>query len=545
MFKKCIFLLLFFATISTSFAQYPIVNSSNILINSRQIGEDLLLFVPDTATQILFNPARASSYDENFIYTTYYSSYNSYGYINADIFTRMGNIIIYDTGYPVTQKTSYSSFPSYSSISPTISIAALLNINNSKWLLSFSNGIDHSDNKYEDNESRIYNYGDETRINTFDFEWQEKVKMLTNTFHITKIEDAYSFGLFAAFNQANNNRTDNSLSERKSNYNTFRYYDYNNNKSTYTNSGDQYQIGASFSLLGEDWDYVGKISYQLSEYEYDGYYKGAWNNIDSVATDTFLNAWNIREQSIFGQGSTFIKSEPDYYRLYNYYKTKAGWFSENDHFFIKADAIYSTDKFDYKSTLIENRFYTNNDTVYSADSTDVADNGALETKNYWINISTGYVMKFKLDNVAVLIALNPNYQYINVEDVFTERGYRRGYSQGDIKNRLGEMNLFSIRIPFYFHYTPDSWIEFYGGIVYNYSYGKRTEKNNTLFDPNVTADNPQIEENEKSSSNNISSFKSNFLGVNLKHRSGLRLQISFSRNVFDFSYWNFSLGYHF
>ena len=48
-------------------AQIP---NQGYLVNSIDIGEDLLLFVPDSAVQILTNPSRAAEYKSEFIFVT-------------------------------------------------------------------------------------------------------------------------------------------------------------------------------------------------------------------------------------------------------------------------------------------------------------------------------------------------------------------------------------------------------------------------------------------------------------------------------------------
>lgn len=44
------------------------IPNQGFLVNSVEIGEDLMLFIPDSAVQILRNPARATDYSGEFIY---------------------------------------------------------------------------------------------------------------------------------------------------------------------------------------------------------------------------------------------------------------------------------------------------------------------------------------------------------------------------------------------------------------------------------------------------------------------------------------------
>jgi len=70
------FVLLAVVLSNYSFGQLSSTNfNPNILVHSQGLPNEFLLFVPDTATQILFNPARANDYSGSFVYTTYAADY--------------------------------------------------------------------------------------------------------------------------------------------------------------------------------------------------------------------------------------------------------------------------------------------------------------------------------------------------------------------------------------------------------------------------------------------------------------------------------------
>ena len=59
----------------------PLTTGKHFLVNSAGLPEEFLLFSPDTATQILFNPARANDFSGNFVFINYLSDYTqSYPY---------------------------------------------------------------------------------------------------------------------------------------------------------------------------------------------------------------------------------------------------------------------------------------------------------------------------------------------------------------------------------------------------------------------------------------------------------------------------------
>lgn len=64
---------------NTLFSQtFPRLVDKSILVQSRILPSDFQLFLPDTASQVLFNPARAALGSRQFIYTTYFPSSSSF-----------------------------------------------------------------------------------------------------------------------------------------------------------------------------------------------------------------------------------------------------------------------------------------------------------------------------------------------------------------------------------------------------------------------------------------------------------------------------------
>ena len=125
----------------------PLQLNRNFLVNSAGLPEEYLLFVPDSATQILFNPARANNFNTNFIYINYLSDNNPQYFI--PIYFRELNKIVIPEGS--LQKSGSFNFPSVrqetftSSKNPSFSAAALINDGGVKWLFELTNGINRTD----------------------------------------------------------------------------------------------------------------------------------------------------------------------------------------------------------------------------------------------------------------------------------------------------------------------------------------------------------------------------------------------------------------
>ncbi len=544
--KTFIAFFVLFLFVSRGSAQIPVENNQNILVNSRELGEDLLLFVPDTATQILFNPARAANYDKSFIYTTYNSNYQGGRYSTSNVIMRIGDIIIYNSGY-YSPRNKYYYYPNYSSLLPTISTVSLLNIADSKWLFSFSNGIRHSDS--EDNDDRIewypYNYPYDTR--TIKSSEKGDSKFSTTSARVIKIGENYSIGIFGTFNQikTQSEYSENEKRSRKSETSNYIHHDSDSELRSVYSKGNHYQIGTTFSFTGNKWDYLGKFSYQKSDNLYDSKYNNLSHRIDSTGYDSTSGIWNIHERKTLRNGATFTKNKPDFYQFYSYYQRQTEWLSKNDHIFIKANAVLSKGSIEYSQNI--QNFYTNayQDTITSSDITNVAGSGKTSTDDIWLNLSFGYAATLTLDEIYILISLNPFYQYSHITDIpFTSYSYRFVYSEL-LNERKRTYNDMGVRIPLYANFSPVNWIDFYGGITYEYAYTDLDEKNILVSDFDTNTSDLKIEDSHKRTAANISSFRSKFLGINLKHKSGIKLQISFNNDIANFSYWDLSLGYHF
>lgn len=538
------FFLFFFMSmlfISTTFAQNPVEYDQNILINSHEVGADLLLFTPDTATQILFNPARAATYNKSFIYTTYNSGYRG-SYYSGDVILRTGDITIIEggTNYP----RSRFSDPYYSTQLPTFSLATLFNTDNSKWLLTLTNGIRYSDYEDNSNETDSQFYGNSIHEVIYDQDISDDSKTSVATVQLSKIESNYSYGIFGIFNQVDMNYENKTTRHHINSYSSFINHRYDIDKENSKLKNNQYKIGISYSLFGNHWDYIANVSYQKSDNQSDVFFNFTDSYIDSSSIDT-LNNWNVNKRSYIFHGANFGKSKPDFYQIYNYYQRQLDWLFPKDNFFIKAKATLSKGRIEYNQD--QNRLHKelNNNSIVSTDTSVIFGEGTIKPDNTWLNLSCGYTASFTLDDIYILAAINPGYQYVQITDIpFTQQRYRRYSRLISLTERKRTTYKLDVRLPIYINYSPAKWIDFYGGITYNYGYSGTDESQTALSD--FTRDEGRVITTTDSYDYKvISSLKSRYLGMNLKHKSGLRLQVSFRNDITNYSYWDMALGYHF
>ena len=283
--KTAILLLSFFLLTINIYSQLgypePVTTGKHFLVNSAGLPEEFLLFSPDTATQILFNPARANDFSGNFIFVNYLSDYAS-SYI-----------------YPVYAKH------------PTFSAAALINIGSAKWLFELTNGI------ITGNTSLVYKNDhltvtDPVARYTSDRIVSSQVNRADETITSFKISRIFttdelnlSAGLYGII-MTNNSSTDALFTNEHYTFkdvtpidsSAFRDHNLSEETRNYNDKETRYVIGLDFTAGTELFDYVGSIDYQFGDNSFnnisnpDGYSYDSLRYSPSVPWSTA--GWKIQ-----------------------------------------------------------------------------------------------------------------------------------------------------------------------------------------------------------------------------------------------------------
>ena len=386
----CSVLLLVALSNFTSGQLSPSNFNPNILVHSQGLPNEFLLFVPDTATQILFNPARANDYSGSFVYCTYMADYTKTVYLPVRYTTDLRDYVIFPTStmtgnyesigsdYTALNSTGYTESFAFGK-NPTIAVATLLNAFNSKWLLLVTNGIANlkgtsdynsssgSNNNNNPQNSSSYNStrnsDDKNNITTF---------RLSNIF-LSKLGKS-SMGIFASVNSniANTLETTKN-SSYNTNVGTNQYYylsshiSNQNQKKEQDNS--QYVIGLEYTLAKDNWDYISRFSYQKSSFSEKNNSDARSQNYDS----TYWGSNNPPSSSSYKSNSTTIntsssQNEPFLLSFDNYYQQKSTFLSLEGNLFFSANIYYS----EGEGKTDRNYFYGyasyNNSTLTSKDT---------------------------------------------------------------------------------------------------------------------------------------------------------------------------------
>jgi hypothetical protein len=526
-------LLIFLIIPFSLFAQYTLNLDQNTLVNSSQLGEDLLLFVPDSTVQILRNPARAAGYENNFFFVTRHGyNYSTLAALSVLASSYPDLIIENSIGY--RRKVSQTSPILYTTNVPAINITYLFGANKKKWLLKISSSTKNDEKSFAKDKvtNNVFTTENRTKKNTD----ERMSNIYLNQFSLYKVGKAsfanYSIGIKAGMD-INSNKIIKTVSDKSEAYLDTRFLQRTVNSSAETNNRiNKYFAGAEFTLSDANWDLLSSITYQKTDFRLESkkddreqYFDTEVNNPQSTnySTKRDFEYFNIQN------------SKPDIFHLQSYYQQKAKLITENDNFFIHINGFYTNEnrKYDYSKSFDEEK--VREDSVYYSDSGTISNRGDVDLKNWFLDIAAGYVVKHKVDDLYLLAGLISSYSYVNAEKVLFFRSSNIDDSVNPVENRIENVSHF--KVPIYINYIPTNWFELNGGYIMHYLY-KNSET--TFKNSSVVGSERDFYTN---SFNNLESFNSIFFGMNLKHKSGLRIQVAFNNSLTSYSRWDLSLGY--
>lgn len=563
----CSVLLLVALSNFTSGQLSPTNFNPNILVHSQGLPNEFLLFVPDTTTQILFNPARANDYSGSFVYSTYLANYTktvslpvyytNYGrdYVVFPTSTMIGNNESIGSNYTMLNSPGYTeSFASGKN--PTIAVATLLNAFNSKWLLLVTNGIANSKGTSDYNSSSGSNNNNPLYSSSYNSTSDRDDKNNLTTFRLSNIflskMGKSSVGIFAS---VNSNITNTLETTKNSSYNTNvgtnQYYYLSshitnqNQKKEQDNS--QYVLGFEYTLAKDNWDYISRFSYQKSSFlEKRNTFSSNQQN-DS----TYWGSSTPPSSSSYKSNSTTIntsssQNKPFLLSFENYYQQKTTFLSLDGNLFFSANIYYSEGAGKTDRTYFYGYAAYNNATLTSKDTISGSSDGKFDTDNWGFSFTPGYLFKKNFSDLFLLTGLKLGTGYLKYNNTQTELFSNSSSSYPIFVTSTIKTTFVSLTLPLYVNYSPAEWISIWGGMTYTYGYNKSVKESsgNTIYDlTNHTAEYYSVNSNYNNSS--FQSTKSTFFGLELKHSSGLRVQISFDEDVASFRDWNMSVGYHF
>jgi len=371
----------------------PLQLNKNFLVHSAGLPEEYLLFVQDSATQILFNPARANDFSSGFIYVNYLSDYTPQYVIPVYFDNKLDPVVIGHTGS--LQKTNSFNFPSLytesftSSKNPTFSAAALININGAKWLFELTNGLNRNKNLNNSYSYELENYYPVDRYQTFKriISGDTIVDEMTTSLKISRIfqsgEMNYSIGLYGIINKANvNSLTGFDDNEYRLSINPdgsqYRTYLVSNTRQNDRTNNSRYVIGGEFTINHKFWDYLVSVDYQFGD-----------NSLNSISSEDFVTVdsayqpgqpWSVIIHSRRIDEDNQTSQKPAFFNISNYFRHLINLLTPGDNIFLSLNLFFSSGKISYKN--LSKYFETaGSGGIFTSDSSQVTNTYKADIKN--------------------------------------------------------------------------------------------------------------------------------------------------------------------
>lgn len=528
----------------------PLIFNPNILVYGQGMPHEFLPFLNDTASQVLFNPARGNL-SRNFIYGTYeadFSLTNSNYYYYYTIPIRYLNP--FQENEITTSRDFYENKFAYDK-HPSFSLASLLNILNSKWLLIFTHGISNSkeipNSSYNSVTSDSINY----RLSNSSTESNNFYNQSLTTFKLSKINNYkfgnLSFGIFGVIykDELSLNVKNSYYSKSRNNSYYYKNYSYNNvsEQKDKLNNNPKITLGVEGTFSNNNLDLISSFSYFNNEID-----KFAGKNKINFRYDSTWsssqNKWYYSKQESKENQKVESTLKVSGYIFYTYFQHRINLFGNEESFFVSVN--YNNGSGDSQNKLLSDndaKYYTQ-DTLLSKTLTNEKQESSFESFNKTIFISIGYSIKSTFDNFDLLAGIKlSGYNEKSLFPTFKENYNYEYFQLTKIENNI---TSYLFNIPIFVSYSPENWISIYGGFQFYYGYNSKREISSIDKVVNmITYKLMDVTDTSVNEQNNWESYKSTFLGLTVKHKSGFHLQIAFDEDLTNFRDWNISLGYHF
>lgn len=536
----------------------PLTTGKHFLVHSAGLPEEFLLFAPDTATQILFNPARANDYSKSFVFINYLSDYN-YSNNYPVYLAGYSPVIIQETeglkknagfNFPQIYQELYTAYKN-----PSFSAAALFNTGSAKWLFQLANGIITASS------SMLYNnyqfdvvdpaawYTNNKSNSNQDYHDDESVTSIKISRIFKADELNLSVGLFGIIRSDHSGENVISTNEQYSLKNamptdslSFREKAFQSQLSTSEDNYSRYVIGLEFTAGTKNFDYIGSIDYQFGNNS-----SRIKNNIYGQFYDSSrfspTMSWDFNRWEEFRNGIGDLSDEPSIINFSNYFRHTLGLILPEDNLFISANAFYAAGNISYayneeRISLLYSEDQTTGDTTNNTNS------NKYDINDWGVTISAGYALSKTINELSFLTGFRimGNIEHLDGIEKNSAGSNLVGYMEDVL-----EPSMFLVTLPVYLNFSPADWVSVYGGLNYSYVYRNQESRQsmNGVFHETYTPSEITSDLKYESLNQGWSSYKSIYFGCELRHSSGFRAQFLFDGDIANVPDWNVSLGYVF
>jgi len=491
---------------------------------------------PDTTVHVLFNPARAISYGQNFTYASVFSN-SSGDDENPDIryvglfgksadkkwLVTFANDVRNSEQDQLDERVleissdEFDSFREQTTIQNTESRSSLLRHNeNDNVLLSagLNRILKKSNNDHSLGLHFIYKTNSDNRIKE-EVEHEQSERFITSFFRgdTTRTEEMRAVD----FNSSSNSNIDR----------------------------DYLVIDLSHSVYSSDLEFINKIGYQYGSEDVLNQSDRDWFNSSNdrlIRSDTVVFIMS-RSDRLEERRNFNSNHESHFFSYRGYFGKSLSIITPEDYFFIDlngglgfGDVTGRVENFLDRKSTVDNE-------ITSKDTTNFDDTIDEDVNHYFVNAKVGFTVRKKWDKLYAYTGVSPSFRYqkSNTDLLLATP------SNLEMENEFYDIR---VNIPVLIQYRIKKWLDIYSFVNWGYRYTRFEEFNNeTLGDIDSETDigdfPSKLRSIEKIEDSDLDTFSNFTFAANIKHKSGIRAQIAFLGDFANFNRWNFSIGYHF
>ena len=469
--QKVLTLLLFATSFSMSqyFYYYPNDQiTSNPFAMSYGVDDRLQLFVPDTGTQILFNPARALQFNRQFIVGKYDANATYFfPYYYPVIFSQSDeNIRVTIERIMPPQTETY-----FVQTMPTIDFAFLKKDDDSYWLMQLTNFTSSTNSNGENNFTR---YVSNTENHNYESKYDNDYNLSKTRLKLSRIfslgGQSISYGIFGSYLPDTRHSISSSKEINNSITPTYKYI--RTNSYSYDNKTKQpkYSFGAELSFADSVTDAVVSGNVVLGKQELISIRSSEYNSFDS--SSSYTSKSNNSNSYHF---STI--NDPIQIDVNGFFNKKIVVASIPTNVFFSSNVTYVKGRFDLISKYSSQRKYFYGTNTPTGDTLITEAAGSVNQNNFSYSISFGLLSVFDLGNLIIQTGLIPKFYY--GKSSFGQNG--NAYEPDVLLMKYDQSNYgANVLLPVMFTITPSDWVTIFSGININYSLYKSRRKGNSI-----------------------------------------------------------------
>ena len=492
---------------------------TNTLPAVRDVPEAFQPFVPDVATQVLFNPARGVLNRQRFVY----GSYNP-GAVRLP-----------------SQVTGLSDAP------PDFVAMTRLGSARRPWLLWLGHRVSMTDNDLTSTTEEFDQRDDGFIAEHGRREGRNAIENQAAYLRVVRGFPTWwggaALGFFGAYERARRDDVERRIQRTQQRFENDPVLRLTINDlfldADLFEDIDRLYVGMEYDAAGPGWDFVTTFSYQKTIFD-EGFERlDLSSRTDSLVrfdTGEQVTVEDSRSSSAFLEAA----SKPNLFRFNSYYQREVRLFTRRDHVFLMVDGQYGYGTYDQTRGESTTQTRIEDGTIIG----EIADLPPIfrlhsDIEEWQVYGSLGYVLPHRFDDFFLMTGVQGAFLYRDATDTSDELLTFSLTNPITVGDEITAWHA-SLTVPVYLNYAVSKAFSLYGGVNVLYTY--RNTRSELAQRVSLSVDQITV---VKQNNDQLSLRDEFYLGATLRHPRGLAAQIAFNGDLARTSQWSVAVGYQF